>query len=584
MAGRLSRLGRIGAGAAASVLLLAGMPATPGWGVPVSGSLVGTPVGKVVVGEQVRLTGSLPPAKARTVVLQARVGSGDWAKVSTKRSTATGRFGFRATVSAKVGSVVRYRVLGPAATLAGKHYPARQTPAVTYRTVQALALLTVPAVVMESGPYAVSARFLPARPGRPVVLERLVGADWVTLGRVVESAAGRASFAVSSGPEGVETWRARARAWHGAGQVATEPASTHVTARLATGFHHTCLVRPDGSAWCWGWNLLGQLGDGSYVDREAPARVGTGTDWVSVAGGAHHTCGLRSDRSVWCWGSNYYGQLGDGSGQSSSTPVQVPGDWLGVDVGAYHSCALSEDGTAWCWGQNTSGQLGDGTKTDRNAPVPVGSAGDWTQLTAGYGHTCGVRTDGSAWCWGANESGQLGDGTKTHGLVPAQVGTAADWVNLTAGIGAQTCGVREGPGSGPAVPTGTLWCWGANGLGLLGNGTTVDSLTPVQAGAQSDWIRAEVGSYQACGARDTGTAWCWGMNLYGQLGDGTTTSSPSPVQAMGSEWGTRIATGSDHVCALAATGSPWCWGHNDYGQLGDGTTQSRSVPTAVVFP
>lgn len=584
MAGRWSRLGRIGTGVAAA-LLLVGVSPQPGWGAPVAGTLVGDPAGKVVVGEQVRLKGSLPPAKARQVVLQTQVGSGDWSRVAVKRSFATGKFAFGVIVSATVGSVVRYRVLAPAATLAGKRYPARQTPSVTYRTVEPIALFSAPGLVMEGGPYVVSARFKPARPGRPVVLERLVGAGWVELGHAVQDVTGRASFGLSAGPEGVETWRAWAQTWRGAGQVGTEPTSTRVTARLTTGFHHTCLVKPDGSAWCWGWNLLGQLGDGSSVDRKVPVRVGTATDWVSVAGGAHHTCGLRSDRSLWCWGSNYYGQLGDGSNQSSSTPVQVPGSWLGVDVGAYHSCAVSEDGTAWCWGQNDYGQLGDSTTSARNAPVAVDFAGDWAEISAGYAHTCGLRSDGTAWCWGANESGQLGDGTTTQRLVPAQVGTATDWSTVTAAGGAQACGVRM-TGAAPmgTVRTGTAWCWGANSLGLLGNGTTLGSLTPVQAGDAEDWIGLDVGGYQACGVRDTGIAWCWGMNQYGQLGDGTTTSSPSPVAVTGSGWGARIASGAGHVCALGSAASVWCWGHNDFGQLGDGSVENRSVPTPVAFP
>ena len=342
---------------------------------------------------------------------------------------------------------------------------------------------------------------------------------------------------------------------------------------------HTCGVRGDGTAWCWGYNGSGQLGDGSTIDSTVPAQVGTATDWTTISAGAYTTtCAVRGDGTAWCWGDNDFSALGDGSTTGSSVPVRVgtATNWTTISTDGYHTCGVRSDGTAWCWGMNEYGELGDGTIIDSGVPVRVGTATDWTSISVGYYDACGVRGDGTAWCWGNNYYGQLGDGTTIDSDVPAQVGTATDWTGVSVGpVYGDACGVRG---------DGTAWCWGDNGGGQLGDGTTTDSSVPVRVGTATDWTSISVGDYDACGVRGDGTAWCWGSNVGGQLGDSTTTDSSVPVQVgTATDW-TSISTDVDDACGVRGDGTAWCWGSNGYGQLGDGTTTNSSVPVEVVEP
>ena len=290
---------------------------------------------------------------------------------------------------------------------------------------------------------------------------------------------------------------------------------------------------------------MGQLGDGSSENRNVPTQVGTDTDWVSIVAGFVHNCGIRDDGSrpsLWCWGNNEYGQLGDGI---SLDPRQAgtDTDWVSVTAGGDHSCGLRDNGSGfslWSWGRNNHGQLGNGGIEDKNVPTQAGTDTDWVSLAAGSDHSCGLRDDGSGpslWCWGYNEYGQLGDGSTETKNVPTQVGTDTDWVSLAAS-GNHSCGIRE-DGSGHL-----LWCWG--------DGTEV----PIQVGTYSDWVSIAVGSGYSCGLRDDGSGpslWCWGSG----------TSVPTQV-GMATDWITISLVGSfeDHICGIRDDGSGpslWCW-------------------------
>ncbi|MFN8192948.1 MAG: hypothetical protein U0R80_01530 [Nocardioidaceae bacterium] len=559
-------------------MLPGGLEVAAAGAVPVAGSLTGSPSGMVVPGEQVRLAGVLPPAKARPVRLQTRVGTAAWHTVARATSKRTGRFAFTASVTGSAGSRRDYRVLAPAARVGGTRLPARRTPTVSYRLVMPTVALTAQELVVEGGHVAATAAFGPPRPGRPVSLEGWNGSAWVHLAAGVEDAAGETALDAVASPEGVLRLRATAAAWHGAEPVETTEASVHVLARLEVGVFHSCFVRPDATGWCWGWDTFGQLGDGHYVDQPQPVQV-PGSDWATLAAGAWHTCGLKTDGTAWCWGDNFYGELGDGTGDSSLTPVQVPGDWVALDVDHYHGCGIRGDGSLWCWGDNRTGQLGDGSVEQRNAPVQVGSATDWVEVDTANAHTCGRRADGSLWCWGNNGSGQVGDDSTSERDAPVRVGTATDWVQVSAAGGGFTCGLRG---------AGELWCWGADNNGTLGNGSFGDdSHVPVRVGSATDWRRVDGGNYQACGVRAGGTAWCWGLNTDGQLGTGFPGNSSAPVQVLHGDWTPRLSSGSGHVCALDVDNGVWCWGENRYGQVGDGTLgvdQSRSTPVPVLWP
>ncbi len=485
-------VGRMWRGILAGVLgmaLLQGVTAAPADAVPVAGSLSGTPKGEVVPHEEVHLRGSLPPRKARPIQLQARVDAGAWRTVAKARSKSSGSFAFTTTVAATAGTTLTYRVLAPATRIGGTRLAARRTPVLSYRVLQGTGTLTVQRLVAEGGGFGSVAQFAPARKGRPVSLQGWDGSSWLTLATGLQNAAGQVVFDVTAQTEGSLRVRAVAARWRGAASVGTPAQAVQVQPRLDAGVYHSCEVGTDGSGWCWGWNVFGQLGDHSSANRSRPTRI-AGEDWVRLSGGVYSTCGLKLDGTAWCWGSNYYGQLGDGTGANSLDPVQVPGDWIVLDVGQSHACGIRSDGTAWCWGANASGQLGDDTIEQRLGPVQVGVAGDWVLVDAGYAHTCGLRADGTAWCWGSNASGRLGDGSTEDRHAP--------------GAG----GHRDRLGPGDRRGVGHVWGprrW--NGLVLGGQ-----QQRPARNRCGRRRVRARPGGdrdrLDAGGARDLPDLWC----------------------------------------------------------------------------
>ena len=204
---------------------------------------------------------------------------------------------------------------------------------------------------------------------------------------------------------------------------------------LVAGSYHTCGLVSGGTAFCWGMNMFGQLGDGSLDSRMAPVAVSGGRTFTSLVAGSNHTCGLVAGGTAHCWGSNWFGQLGDGTsaadGGSSSNrtfPVAVSAGltFLSLVAGNSHTCGLDSGGTAYCWGYNGNGQLGDGT-TDwpPTSPVPVSGGRVFTSLVAGFSHSCGLDPGGTAYCWGGNWNGPLGDGTTDQHSSPVAVDVSA---------------------------------------------------------------------------------------------------------------------------------------------------------------
>jgi RHS repeat-associated protein len=348
-------------------------------------------------------------------------------------------------------------------------------------------------------------------------------------------------------------------------------------ADVHVGTEHTCAVRTDGSLWCWGDNSLGELGTGTTGGASlVPVRAGAATwNWTSVTTGGHHTCGIRRDGTLWCWGDNAQGQLGNGTTEVTPTPTQVAGlVWTTVEAGQAHTCGVQKSGSLWCWGHNEYGALGNGTRSD--SPVPVEVVGmDWVVVAAGAWHTCGIKSDQTLWCWGHNANGQLGNGSPDDSLTPVQIG-GADWSNVSVGVatgGFHTCGVKL---------DGSLWCWGGNGYGQLGIGSTTGSLTPAQVGSAA-WTNMSGGAAYTCGVRGDGTLWSWGYNDHGQLGDGTLANRLAPVRVPGQAWA-QVAAGNWHTCGRRQDGSLWCWGNNTDGEIGDGATVLQMTPEQAVGP
>jgi alpha-tubulin suppressor-like RCC1 family protein len=331
-------------------------------------------------------------------------------------------------------------------------------------------------------------------------------------------------------------------------------------------------------AWAWGGNGDGQLGDGTTTNQSSPVSVVGGfTDWCAVAGGSGHSLGIRTNGTAWAWGSNSQGRLGDGTTTNQSSPVSVVGgftDWCDVSASG-HSLGIRANGTAWAWGFNGNGRLGDGTTIGRSSPVSVvGGFTDWCDVSAGQTHSLGIRTNGTIWSWGCNGFGQVGDGTITSRTSPVSVvGGFTDWCGVSAGS-LHTLGIRA---------NGTVWAWGLNSFGALGDNTTTDRSSPVSVvGGFTDWCGVGAGSH-SLGIRVNGTVWAWGLNTSGQLGDNTTTDRSSPVSVVGgfTDW-CGVSAGSQHSLGIRANGTAWAWGYNGTGRLGDGTTTDRSSPVSVV--
>ena len=192
-------------------------------------------------------------------------------------------------------------------------------------------------------------------------------------------------------------------------------------------------------------------------------------------------------------------------------------------------------------------------------------------IASGSSHTLVIKTDGSLWAWGVNDRGQLGDGTMTNRLSPVQVGTDKDWKAVDAGTG-HTVAIKT---------DGSLWAWGENDRGQFGNGTTINSHTPVQVGTEKDWIEVAAGWYHSLGIKSDGSLWAWGYNDYGYLGDGTTIRRLSPVQIGTDKDWKAIMLYYTHSMAIKNDGSLWAWGNNSHGNLGDGTTTNRNTPVQV---
>ncbi len=342
------------------------------------------------------------------------------------------------------------------------------------------------------------------------------------------------------------------------------------------------------TALTWGNNTDGRLGDNTTTSKSSPVFVSGGfTDWTQISAGGYATIAVRANGTAWAWGSNANGQLGMGTASTSRlSPVSVVGgftDWVQVSAGQNHGLGLRSNGTVWSWGQNGQGQIGDGLSDPisiRSSPVSVvGGFTDWVQVTTGSSafHSIGLRANGTLWGWGRNTNGQLGDNTNISKSSPVSVvGGFTDWVQVSAG-GAHSIGVRA---------NGTAWAWGLGSSGRLGDGTSSSSntLSPVSVvGGFTDWVQVSAGGAHSIGVRANGTAWAWGYNGSGQLGTNNTTGTSSPVSVVGGfmDW-VQLDAGLSHNIGVRSNGTAWAWGTNIYGQLGDNTSVSKSSPVSVV--
>jgi alpha-tubulin suppressor-like RCC1 family protein len=268
--------------------------------------------------------------------------------------------------------------------------------------------------------------------------------------------------------------------------------------QVSAGNQHNLGVRINGTAWAWGCGGNGRLGNNSTIDRSSPVSVVGGfTDWCQLSAGGVFSLGVRSNGTAWAWGSNNFGELGDNSTIPRSSPVSVVGgftDWcqLSASAGGNHSLGVRTNGTAWAWGCNNAGRLGDDTTISRSSPVSVvGGFTDWCQVSAGSCHNLGVRTNGTAWAWGYNGNGQLGDDTIfiNRSSPVSVVGGFTDWCQVSTSHD-HSLGVRT---------NGTAWAWGFN-FGKLGDNTINQRGSPVSiVGGFTNWCQVSAGKYHSLG-------------------------------------------------------------------------------------
>jgi alpha-tubulin suppressor-like RCC1 family protein len=348
--------------------------------------------------------------------------------------------------------------------------------------------------------------------------------------------------------------------------------------QISAGDAHTCAVTSAGAAKCWGSNANGQLGDNTTTDRHTPVTVrNLGSGVKSITAGGSHTCAVTTSGAARCWGMNDYGQLGDGTTTDRRIPVTVSGLSNGVSTistGGWHSCAVTTTGATRCWGLGTLGRLGDGMSLSRHTPVAVtGLESGVKDISLGSWHSCAATTAGAVHCWGSNGFGQLGDGTTTNRLSPVRVGVLSSVTHISVGH-RHGCAVNT---------AGAARCWGDNGNAQLGDGTRTHRFSPVVVSGMSGGVASiSAGTNHTCAATTGGVARCWGNNANGQLGDSTTTQRFTPANVIGLDSSvSSISAGSTHTCAIGGDGKGICWGRNSQGQLGNGTLVDSLVPDYI---
>jgi len=322
---------------------------------------------------------------------------------------------------------------------------------------------------------------------------------------------------------------------------------------------HTCGITPDNLAFCWGRAGLGELGDGNVgLSGNSYTRV-LGSFWSSISVGRITTCGITTLGTGLCWGFNQRGEVGTaavaiGASTPSPTPVSV-GDnvkFKRVVAGWLHACGITTSDTVLCWGDNRSGQLGIGgidaaevPATEHRVPAPISSDEKFADLSLGATQTCGITLDHRAFCWGTNATGQLGDGTTTSRGTPTLVAGGLKFVAIavSSGFAGGTNAIPPATGTQGSVghtcaltESGAPYCWGWNGDGQLGDGTTIERHAPVAVQGALTLTTIAAGGASTCGMRQR-AVWCWGANRSGQLGNGTLASSERPV-AVGAPFAT----------------------------------------------
>jgi len=345
---------------------------------------------------------------------------------------------------------------------------------------------------------------------------------------------------------------------------------------VASGWGHTMVLDNTGVLWAWGYNAFGQIGDGTRVVRYLPTIIME--DVVYISAGQDHSLAIMSDNSLWSWGNNISGQLGDGTTDTQHKPVLVLHDVRYVSGGAQHTMAIRVDGSLYTWGRNLEGQLGNSGTTTQHYPTRIMDSA--SRVAAGGLHSMAI-SEKQLWVWGSNTTGQIGIGDDIMSVLePVQISGSIYSIAASRSNGFSLAINRRG----------NLYAWGDNEFGQLGNGTSLDQPIPIEISiprtTNSNAIIVQSQAMAAAGythsfaLTEEATLWAWGGNHYGQLGDGTNVNRGIPINILESV--AYIAAGYGHSLAIKTDGSLWAWGENTQGQLGDGTMDSRNIPVRIM--
>ncbi len=351
--------------------------------------------------------------------------------------------------------------------------------------------------------------------------------------------------------------------------------------QVAVGGNFACALTLAGGVKCWGGNQYGALGLGTLggqTDGPTGSVIGLESGVASVVAGATHACALMSNGAVKCWGGNTYGAVGDGSTVDRPAPAQVTGLTSGVAAiaaGSGFTCAMTTAGGVKCWGMNSAGQLGVNAWDNKYVPTQVSGLTSGTKsISAGSLHACALATDGKIRCWGFNSSSQLGNGAVASSAVPVVATNFGALIYSAIGAGAaHTCALTS---------SGEVRCLGDNTDGQLGDGTKIGRSAPVVVSGLSGIAKLSVGGSTSCALSTTGGAKCWGDNSSAQLGDDTVTDRPTPIEMRGLSSGVRFITpGANSSCAVLGSGALQCWGVNGDGQVGNDSGDEAYSPFPV---
>lgn len=365
------------------------------------------------------------------------------------------------------------------------------------------------------------------------------------------------------------------------------------------------------------FDITGSLSDIPDAEEAEELRR-EGLKLISTSG--DHTCTIRHiNNALNCWGGNDRAQIGNNSVIDIGLPLVVSSyrDWRQVSAGLKHSCGIRDQNilqkdsvgnleivgleySLWCWGDNSSNQLGledknsDGIPdTDRQrVPGRIGEGDDWSLAYAGGPHSCAIRaeettgtdesgntvvtnTDHTLWCWGDNRFGQLGDGDTKMVFLPKQVDANTDWLMMSLGEH-HSCGIRDDDGNN------SLWCWGQNTFNQLGAITATDPQVTPHKVDDNSWASVSSAKKHSCAIRTDNSLWCWGTNSFGQLGNNTNIDSVVPIQVTTATDWQSVGTGSLHTCAAKLNGSLWCWGNNAFGQLALEELSHQQLPQQII--